>query len=146
MSDNPAWSALMTAYADQGDARLLGTIFSLAQSVAERRKTMDAAVACGAERLDVSVRKVMADQSLAMGDAKVALALCGDDDALPRQQVEALMALGRVADAESWYLALVGRNPLAEDPDILAMISDAKSKTVEDHGSNVIGFAAAAKG
>lgn len=56
------------------------------------------------------------------------------------------MALGRLAEAEAWYLALVARNPLAENPDVAALIAEAKEQTVEDHGSNVIGFAAAAKG
>ena len=146
MSDNPAWSALMAAQADQGDARLFGTILSLAASDAEKRATIDAAVERGPDALDPLVRQQMADQSLAMGDAKVALALCGDGDALPKQRVEAMTALGQIAEAEAWYLALVARNPLAELPEVEAMIADAKAQTVEDHGSNVIGFAAAAKG
>jgi transitional endoplasmic reticulum ATPase len=144
MSDNPAWSALMAAFDAGGDARLLETAFSLAASDAEKRAVVDAALKV--DELASAFRRQLAEASMAMGDAKAALEIAGDDPSLLRPRVEAMMATGQLAEAESLYRAYIATHPLDEDPDVLDMIEDAKKQTVADHGSNVIGFASAARG
>ncbi len=144
MSDNPAWSALMAAFDAGGDARLLETAFSLATTDAEKRIVVDAAL--GLEELPSAFRRQLAEASMTMGDAKAALDVAGDDPALLRHRVEAMIATGQLAEAESLYRARIASHPVDEDPDVLDMIEKAKNQTVFDHGSNVIGFASAAKG
>ena len=144
MSDNPAFAALMAAFDAASDARLLETAFSLAATDTEKRAVVDAALSQG--DCPSAFRRLLAEASLTMGDAKAALELAGYDPALLRPRIEAMMAMGHLAEAESHYLSHVAAHPLDEDPDVADMIEEAKSHTSTGHGSNVIGFASAAKG
>ena len=143
MSANPALDALLAAHATNGDARLLAPALDVAASDADRRRVVNAAA--GAEDLDLPLRERLARTSLDMGDSKLAAELCSERPELLGLQVEAMIAAGRLAEAESYYLASVAENPVRESADITAMIDDAKTET-PDLGANVIGFASAARG
>jgi ATP-dependent 26S proteasome regulatory subunit len=144
VSDNPALDALLASYAQSADARLLGTAFTLASDDAGRRRVVDAALT--ATDLDDADRRTMAQASLDMGDMNAAIALCGGRPALLAIEVEAMIAAGRLAEAESRYLALVAVNPVHESADVAAMIETAKAATGPELGSNIIGFASASRG
>ena len=144
MSGNPALEAVLTAYRECGDARLLGSAFDLAADDSDRRKVVD--VALSAAGLGDDVREKMAQASLDMGDMKAAAELCGDRPELLAIQTEAMIGMGRLAEAEARYLKLVAENPLLESPDIARLLDEAKESASPELGSNVIGFASAARG
>ncbi len=144
MSQNPALDALLATYGASEDVRLLGAAFDLAASDHERRRVID--VALTARDLDDGARRKMAQASVGMGDMKAAIALCDDRPELVALQVEAMIGAGQLVEAEAHYLNLVAENPVLESPEIAAMIEQAKSATIDQPGSNVIGFASAARG
>jgi SpoVK/Ycf46/Vps4 family AAA+-type ATPase len=144
LSQNPALDAVLSAYRDCGDVRLLGSAFDLAVDDADRRKVIDAAMS--ADDLSADVRETMARASLDMGDMNAAAALCDGHPELLAIQVEAMIGAGKLAEAEAHYLAAVAENPVLESSDVQNMIDEAKESASPDLGSNVIGFASAAKG
>lgn len=146
MSGNAGLEAMLAAYAASGDARLLPMALDLAGSDADRRRIADAALAGDVAALPAAVRGKLAEASLALGDAKVALALCGDDDALIAPRVEALIAIGDVAEAENLYRRVVAADPVREQPAIDALIAEARAAAAPALTSNVIGFADARAG
>jgi ATP-dependent 26S proteasome regulatory subunit len=144
VSQNPALDALVSAYAGNRDGRLLGAAFALAESDSDKRTVIDAALS--ADDLGDDVRAAMAQASLDMGDMNTAIALCGDRPELVAVQVEAMIGAGRLVEAEAHYLGLVAESPVHESPDVAEMIDAAKAATAPELGSNVIGFASAARG
>ena len=146
MTVNPALDALLAAYAAGGDALLLPAAFGLATTDADRRRIVDLALEAEPGALDEAFRGELAQASMAMGDAKAALALAGDTPALLALRVEALIETGRLAEAETDYRAAVAADPLREDPAIDAMIAEARDRAAPGLASNVIGFASARAG
>ena len=144
VSRNPALEAVLTAYRECADARLLGSAFDLADDDGDRRKVIDEALTAG--ELGDEVREKMAQASLDMGDLKAAVELSGDRPELLAIHTEAMIGMGQLADAEARYLKLVAENPLLESPDIARLIEEAKELASPELGSNVIGFASAARG
>jgi AAA+ superfamily predicted ATPase len=144
LSQNPALDALVTAYHQGGDARILEAAFDLAVSDADKRRVIDEALS--AEDMGNDARKKMARASLDLGDMKVAVALAGNRPELLAIQVEAMIAAGQLAEAEAHYLSLVAKEPVWESPDVSSMIEEAKGTAAPEFGSNVIGFAAASRG
>jgi len=144
VSRNPALEAVLTAYRECGDARLLGSAFDLAGDDSDRRKVIDEALA--AETIGDEVREKMARASLDMGDMKAAVELSGDRPELLAVRTEAMIGMGQLAEAEARYLKLVAENPLLESPDVAKLIEEAKESAAPELGSNVIGFASAARG
>ena len=146
MGANPGLEAVLAGYAASGDARLLPMALDLAASDADRRRVADAAIAAGPETIDAGVRARLAEAALALGDARVALALCGEAPALIGPRVEALIAIGEVAEAENLYRRIVADDPVHESPEIDAMIAEARDRAAPAMASNVIGFASARAG
>ena len=144
MSHNPALDAVLTAYRECGDARLLGSAFGLTADDADRRRVIDEALT--ADQLGDEVREGMARASLDMGDMKAAAELCADRPDLLAIQTEAMIGMGELPKAEARYLKLVAENPLLESPDVARLIEEAKESASPELGSNVIGFASAARG
>ena len=144
MSQNPAFDALVAAYGQSGDVRLLSAAFDLAVSDSDKRKVIDEALT--ASDLGIEARRKMAQASLDMGDMKAAIALCDNRPELLALQVEAMIAIGQLVEAEALYLSLVAENPVHESPDVAASIESAKETTAPELGSNVIGFASASRG
>ena len=122
MSRNPALEAVLAAYRDCGDARLLGSAFDLAGDDSDRRKVIDEALA--AATIGDEVREKMARASLDMGDMKAAVELSGDRPELLAVQTEAMIGMGQLAEAEARYLKLVAENPLLESPDVAKLIEE----------------------
>ena len=145
MTTNPGLDALIAAYAASGDARLLPMALDLAGNDAERRRIVDLVLGADAS-VETDVRARLAQASLAMADAKAALDLCGEDDALVGLRVEALIETGRLAEAETLYRGVVARDPVQESPDIDALIDGARARAAPGLASNVIGFASARAG
>ena len=135
---------MLAAYRECGDARLLGSAFDLAGDDSDRRKVIDEALA--AATIGDEVREKMARASLDMGDMKAAVELSGDRPELLAVQTEAMIGMGQLAEAEARYLKLVAENPLLESPDVAKLIEEAKESAAPELGSNVIGFASAARG
>ncbi|HEX8668628.1 MAG TPA: AAA family ATPase [Allosphingosinicella sp.] len=144
MSHNPALDSLLTAYGSSGDARLLSAAFELAADDGDRRKIVDEAVT--AEDLSAELRAKLARASLEMGDMRAAIDLCSDRSELLAEQVEAMIAVGELVEAEAHYLNVVAERPLCESPEIAEMIEAAKAAATPDLASNVIGFASASRG
>lgn len=144
MSQNPALEALIAAYRQGGDPRLLDAAFDLAASDADKRRVIDEALE--AEELSDQARERMARTSLDLGDMKAAIALSDNRPELLAIQVEAMIAAGQLAEAEAHYFTLVADNPVWESPCLAAMIEEAKEAAAPEYGSNVIGFAAATRG
>jgi len=144
LSQNPALDALIAAFKQGGDIRLLESAFDLAASDSDKRRVIDEALA--AEGLSDRARETMARTSLDLNDMKAAIDLAGDRPQLLAIQVEAMIAAGQLAEAEAHYLSLIANNPVWESPDISAMIEEAKNTAAPELGSNVIGFAAASRG
>jgi transitional endoplasmic reticulum ATPase len=142
---NPGLDALLAAFAAGGDVRLLDPALDMAKTDADRRAIADAALgASGA--LPRETRERLAQSSLAMGDALVAIQLCGNEPALVAVQVEAMLAAGKLAEAETHYRRIVAESPVHESPAVDEMIESAKSSAAPELGSNIIGFASAARG
>lgn len=146
MGANAGLEAVLAGYAASGDARLLPMALDLAASDADRRRVADAAIAAGPDTIDPVVRARLAEAALALGDARVALALCGETPALIGPRVEALIAIGEVAEAENLYRRVVADDPVHESPEIDAMIAEARERASPAMASNVIGFASARAG
>ena len=144
MSRNPALDAVLTAYRECGDARLLGSALDLAADDSDRRRVIDEALAAG--QLGDDVRSRVAQASLDLGDMKAAVELCGERPELLAIQTEAMIGMGELAEAEAHYLQLVANNPLLEAPEVARLIEEAKEAVSPELGSNVIGFASAARG
>jgi len=145
MTQNPAIAALLAAFTQSGDDRLLVSALGLAQSDGERRAVIAAALANDALSNDDNTRKLLAQSALDMGDALDALALAGKAESLLAIRVEALLLTGEVAEADSLYRATIAEKPIHEDPDLEDRIEEAKSALCTP-ATNVVGFAAAARG
>lgn len=145
MTLNPALDALMGAFVTSRDIRLLGPALDAARGDAEQRSVIDAALAM-IDALDITTRERLARVALDLGDALVAIDLCGDEAALMTIRVDAMIEAGQLADAETRYRAAVASDPLLEDPEIEARIEAARAAAAPGMTSNVIGFASAARG
>ncbi len=144
-ANNPAIDALLAAFTQGRDPRLLGSALGLAQTDGERRAVIAAVLAQGELPEDSEIRGLLAQTALDMGDAVDALALAGENEALLAIRVEALLLTGEVGEAESLYRATIAANPLHEDPDLEERIEEAKS-ALASPATNVVGFAQAARG
>lgn len=144
-TQNPAIDALLTAFAQSHDARLLDSALGLAGSDRERRAIIAAALADDEVEPGDETRRALAQAALDMGDAVDALALAHDSADLLAIRVEALLLTDEVGEADSLYRATIAAEPVREDPDLEERIEEAKS-ALEAPATNVVGFAQAARG
>src|SRR5688572_19660751 len=79
MASNPAIEALLGAFQQTRDGRLLLSALDLSAQDADRRAVIAAALAAAEGGLASETRERLARAALDMGDALDALGLCGED-------------------------------------------------------------------
>jgi AAA+ superfamily predicted ATPase len=145
MSSNPAVQALLAAFQQSGDERLLVSALDLAAQPADARFVFAAALAAAEADLSGETRGRLARAALDLGDALDAISLCGEDSSVLAVRIDAMLVAGQLAEAETVYRAAVAAEPIVEDPAIDARLEEAKSVQPQ-LASNVIGFSAASRG
>lgn len=144
MELNPAISRLLEDFKDCRDLRLLTAAFDLASSDQEKRLVIGEAIQ--ANEIDIQFREKLADSSVGLGDMLIAIQLCDQHPELLSIQVEAMIAIGQLVEAETLYLDLLAKNPVIESEEIASQIKNAKSELDGAQTSNVIGFSTASRG
>lgn len=141
---NPAVTALISAFEQTQDVRILASALDLAETSEDKRQVINAALSTKVS--DPALQRRLAQTALDLGDMIVASNISDDQPELIDIYVEAMIGAGRFAEAEATYLRLIADHPIYESPDITDMIEEAKAATTPEAGSNVIGFASATRG
>jgi SpoVK/Ycf46/Vps4 family AAA+-type ATPase len=132
---NAALDGLIAALGASGDARLLVPALDLAASDADRARVLDGAEPLDAGSLDAAQRVRVAAAAADAERWQLALRFAAGVDAALRSEALALLRLGRRAEAEARYWAVVRDNPTLEEPALLAELTAGEADTAQ---SNIV--------
>lgn len=137
---NPALDSLIALIESGGDARLLIPALDLCTDGPERARVLALVSALDIGTLPDTDR---ARAAALAADARLwpqTLALADGVDSALASAVGALLALGRIAEAETRYRAAVVANPTLEDPALDQAIADARAEAGPSETANILAF------